>query len=148
MNCRHCKKRRVCKPRGLCQVCYGRTAIRDLHPVGTTRARGDVLCRGDFEGDAEPPTDPTTAPAGSAEKLRVMVERARNKQELFHDNENPQLLLRQRYTRPGKLVLFAGAIVEAFLAGVTQTELAKRYGVSVSSMSDFLKSRGLFCKER
>jgi hypothetical protein len=73
MLCRHCKKVKSNRPRGLCWSCYYRPGVRDMYPSTSKFARRGVL---DFCGKARIP-QPTTALPGTAEKVAVLEERAR-----------------------------------------------------------------------
>lgn len=79
--CRHCNKRNVNRPRGLCWTCYYSPGVRALYPSTSKFARRGV---GNITGDVPPPAAPTSAPPGSPEKVAVMVERARRHQSLWH----------------------------------------------------------------
>lgn len=79
--CRHCHKCKVNRPRGLCWSCYYTPGVKEQYPSTSKYARRGV---GNFNGNAPLPPLPTTAPPGSPEKLKVLEERARLKQALFH----------------------------------------------------------------
>ena len=78
--CRHCKKSKVNRPRGLCWSCYYTEGVKDQYPSTSKYARRGV---GNFNGNAPLPV-PTTAPPGTPEKMAVLEERARLKQALWH----------------------------------------------------------------
>lgn len=78
--CRHCKKSKVNRPRGLCWSCYYTDGVKDQYPSTSKYARRGV---GNFNGNAPLP-EPTTAPPGTPEKMAVLEERARLKQALWH----------------------------------------------------------------
>jgi hypothetical protein len=78
--CRHCQKSSVNRPRGLCWSCYYTPGVRELYPSTSKFARRGVA---NFCGRAAPCV-PTEALPGTVEKLAVLEERARLKQELWH----------------------------------------------------------------
>ncbi len=79
--CRHCQVAVCCRPRGLCWACFGRTEIRNSHPVAVNKftRRGTGLGRTHVA-----PRFPTTAVPGSPEKIAVLAERALAGELLFH----------------------------------------------------------------
>lgn len=78
--CRHCTKRVVARPRGLCWGCYERPDVKALYPISDSRHA--------FRGlDVQPPTSkplPTDAPPGSLAKMKVLRKRLEMREELFH----------------------------------------------------------------
>ncbi len=78
--CRHCQKVKSNRPRGLCWSCYYTPGVRDLYPSTSKFARRGVA---DFNGRARLP-EPTDALPGTPEKVRVLEERARLGQALWH----------------------------------------------------------------
>ena len=78
--CKHCRKSKVNRPRGLCWTCYYTPGVKDLYPSTSKFARRGV---GNFNGNAPLP-EPTTAPPGTAEKMAVLEMRAQLKQALWH----------------------------------------------------------------
>ena len=78
--CLHCSKRPVNRPRGLCWSCYYTPGVREQFPSTSKFARRGV---GNFTGNAPLPT-PTSARPGTPEKVAVLEERARMKQNLWH----------------------------------------------------------------
>jgi hypothetical protein len=84
MTCRHCQKCNVNRPRGLCWSCYYRPGVRDQYPSTSKYARRGV---GNFCGSAPVPTYATTAMPGTAEKIAILAERARNCQSLWHPED-------------------------------------------------------------
>lgn len=84
MICRHCQKSKVNRPRGLCWSCYYKPGVRDQYPSTSKYARRGV---GNFCGTAPLPTCSTTAAPGSAEKIAILAERARNRQSLWHPDD-------------------------------------------------------------
>src|SRR5262245_284257 len=84
MMCRHCKRVRSNRPRGLCWSCYYTPGVRELYPSTSKFARRGV---DDFNGRAALPAAPTQAPPGSPEKVAVLEERARLRQSLWHPDD-------------------------------------------------------------
>lgn len=84
MMCRHCGRIRASRPRGLCWGCYYRPGVREHYPSTSKFARRGVL---DFNGRVKPPPEPTLAPPGSAEKVRVLEQRARRGEALWHPDD-------------------------------------------------------------
>jgi hypothetical protein len=80
MLCRHCQKVNSNRPRGLCWSCYYTAGVRDLYPSTSKFARRGVG-NGNRGGLTPEPTD---ALPGTAEKVRVLEERARRGQTLWH----------------------------------------------------------------
>lgn len=78
--CRHCQKVKSNRPRGLCWSCYYTPGVRELYPSTSKFARRGVA---DFNGRARMP-EPTAALPGTSEKVRVLEERARLGQQLWH----------------------------------------------------------------
>lgn len=84
--CRHCRRPKVNRPRGLCWSCYCRPGVRGLYPSASKFARRGVP---DGHGP-RPRPEPTRALAGSAEKLAELERRAAAGQELFVPGEPQQ----------------------------------------------------------
>jgi len=84
MLCRHCQKTKSNRPRGLCWSCYYAPGVRELYPSTSKFARRGVA---NFNGAAPEPEAPTEAPPGSEEKIRVLMERAANKEALWHPDD-------------------------------------------------------------
>ena len=84
MICRNCNRSKVNRPRGLCWSCYYRPGVREQYPSTSKFARRGV---GNFCGAAARPTKPTAAQPGTPEKLAVLEERARLRQELWHPDD-------------------------------------------------------------
>ena len=87
MNCRHCKRCKASRARGLCWGCSLRPDVRALYPSASKYA-----ARGIGHGGAPVvlPAEPTAAPTGTEAKLRVMRERAARRECLFHPADNPE----------------------------------------------------------
>lgn len=79
--CRHCQRRKVNRPRGLCFTCYYSPGVRALWPITSKYARRGVL---DFNGGYRLDDTPTNAAPGSIEKIGVMRDRIRRRVSLFH----------------------------------------------------------------
>lgn len=78
--CKHCRKSKVNRPRGLCWGCYYTDGVKDQYPSTSKYARRG---EGNFAGPAATP-EPTTAPPGTPEKMAVLEMRAKLKQALWH----------------------------------------------------------------
>jgi hypothetical protein len=79
--CRHCKRAKVNRPRGLCWSCYYTAGVRAKYPSTSKYARRGLAVN--TVSTVQPPV-PTTAAPGTPEKLKVMEMRIRNKQALWH----------------------------------------------------------------
>jgi hypothetical protein len=86
MLCRHCHRVPSNRPRGLCWSCYYTPGVRELYPSTSKFARRGV---GDFNGRACLPPAPTAALPGTPEKVAVLIERARLRQDLWHPADAP-----------------------------------------------------------
>lgn len=84
MLCRHCHAAPVSRPRGLCWVCYYAPGVRGRFPSTSKFARRG---EGNFTGVAPLPAFPTAALPGTPEKIAVLAERARMKQNLWHPDD-------------------------------------------------------------
>ncbi len=73
--CRHCRKRKVTRPRGLCWTCYPSTSIHPHHGID------------DFYGRITRPPFPTAALPGTPEKIAILAQRASLGQELWHPDD-------------------------------------------------------------
>jgi hypothetical protein len=78
--CKHCRQRKVNRPRGLCWTCYYTPGVKNLHPSVSKFGRRGVggLNRNRL------PDGPTDAPPGSEAKLAILAERARLNVSLWH----------------------------------------------------------------
>lgn len=89
MQCRHCKKQHVNRPRGLCWSCYYAPGVRDKYPSTSKFARrGSAV--GSSGGMVLP--IPTMALPGSEEKIQVLAERAERRESLWHPLDGPMVL--------------------------------------------------------
>jgi hypothetical protein len=84
MLCRHCQKVRSNRPRGLCWSCYYTPGVRDQYPSTSKYARRGVS---DFVGKIRLAAQPTNALPGTAEKVAVLMERARLGVSLWHPDD-------------------------------------------------------------
>ncbi|MBX9677160.1 MAG: hypothetical protein K2X38_00255 [Gemmataceae bacterium] len=82
--CRHCNRRPVGRPRGLCWVCYYEPGVRQLYPSESIFARRSF---GNVYRAAPLPPSPTVAAPGSPEKVRILMERARAGVSLWHPRD-------------------------------------------------------------
>lgn len=81
--CRHCGRYNVNRPRGLCRRCWHRLDIRDLYQSGLRGAeRGLGLV-----APTKLPAEPTRAPRGSEEKIKIMRERLERDEHLRHEED-------------------------------------------------------------
>lgn len=89
-NCVACGVRPGTRPRGLCCKCHKNVAIRNATPTvkAPSNARG---VGGNFYRAAPLPTTPTDEPPGSLAKMRVMHERAKRGEQLFHPLDNREV---------------------------------------------------------
>jgi hypothetical protein len=83
MTCVHCCKRTPCRAGGLCTPCYNHPVVRSIY-VGRTPEDHRGYGLGNMEGTIPTPTD---ALPGTEEKMRVLEERARLGQRLWHPND-------------------------------------------------------------
>lgn len=79
--CRHCHRKYVNRPRGLCWSCYYSPGMLDRYPSTSKYARRGV---GNVCGNRPAPAAPTEAEPGSEEKVRVLTERAARHEQLWH----------------------------------------------------------------
>lgn len=82
--CRHCEKKKITRPRGLCWNCWHDRGIRSLYPITAKQCLWSP-----FNGNrASPiPDDPTDAMPGSAMKILVMTERIQAGFSAFHPQD-------------------------------------------------------------
>lgn len=83
--CKHCGRPKVNRPRGLFWQCYYTPGVKDQNPSTSKHARFGVR---DFCGPAPLPREPTTARAGSPEKIAVFAARAEAGENLFHPEDS------------------------------------------------------------
>lgn len=86
--CRHCKRNKLTKPRGLCFTCYHTPGVRELYPSHSKYARLGIGlgCK-----PSRKPAKPTLHPPGTPEKLAVMETRAGRNESLFHPKDAREL---------------------------------------------------------
>jgi hypothetical protein len=82
--CRHCGRRKACRPVGLCWPCYYTPEVRALYPSTSKFARRGV---GGGNVDRPPAPEATAARPGSAAKVAVMADRAAAGFALWHPND-------------------------------------------------------------
>jgi hypothetical protein len=82
--CRHCRRGKVTRPRGLCWACYYQPGVREKYPSPSIFGRRGI---DDFYGRITPPPFPTAALPGTPEKIAILTQRAELGQELFHPND-------------------------------------------------------------
>jgi hypothetical protein len=84
--CRHCRRAKVSRPRGLCWACYYTPGVRELYPVTSKFGRWGVGAR---PGACERllPAGPTDALPGTPEKVTVLEERALRGVALWHPDD-------------------------------------------------------------
>lgn len=70
--CRHCKKVKCNRPRGLCWSCYYTPGVKELYPPTSKYARRGVGLHAATRGEPKG----TKAPPGSSQKKSVMAARA------------------------------------------------------------------------
>jgi hypothetical protein len=85
--CCHCKVKRAYRPRGLCGRCYLTPAIRTLYSLPEEVLNKDVYRKGRDSHCNRKMPERTDAMPGTPEKVRVMMERLRNGEELFHPDD-------------------------------------------------------------
>ncbi len=84
MRCRHCRRRRASRPRGLCWTCYYLPGVKKRYP------RLIQLPRIGLESGEFPlPAEPTRARPGTSEKLEVLHRRALLRFQLWHPKDAP-----------------------------------------------------------
>lgn len=83
--CSHCGRVAGLRPRRLCWPCYYAPGVRDQHPKEDVR----MNCRGvgNITGGLELPASPTICSPGTAEKIAVMIERAKLCVQLHHPQD-------------------------------------------------------------
>lgn len=79
-NCKHCRKLKASRPRGLCWGCYYRPGVKEIYPVSKYSNRGP----GNIYRNAPFAPFPTTAAPGTPEKLVVIQRRLLLQQSLWH----------------------------------------------------------------
>jgi hypothetical protein len=84
MVCRHCQIGPVSRPRGLCWSCYYTPGLRDLYPSTSKYGQRGL---GNFYAKVPLPALATDAPPGSPEKVLILMQRAQNRQSLWHPED-------------------------------------------------------------
>ncbi len=86
--CLHCRKYKVSRPRGLCWQCDYTDGVMELYPPTSKCGRRGV---GNGHKRGRKPPTPTTEMPGSEGKILVMIERAEQGYELFHEDDERRL---------------------------------------------------------
>ena len=81
MLCLHCNLFSASRPRGLCWSCFYTAGIRERYPPRGKRIGGGAGMK------RRPAASPTVAMPGSPEKIRVLMKRVDNGEELFHPDD-------------------------------------------------------------
>lgn len=102
--CRCCQRKRGIYCSELCRTCHGTPGVRERFPPLSAAAyragkRGEVP---DFNGGYTLPQRPTSKPAGSARKLRVLANRVRARVNLFHPGDCEDVKVRADVGRDPK----------------------------------------------
>jgi hypothetical protein len=84
--CRHCKKNKIFRPRGLCVKCFYTPGIAQKYPKLSRRRAAEVWNRLAKQKLHRQP-EPVLALPGSDKKLQILAERAAKGQQLFHDGD-------------------------------------------------------------
>ena len=85
MICRHCKWRKVNRPRGLCYPCFTDPLIKMLYPASVSKfARRGIGCE---NVRPKSPSGPTDTRPGSAARIAVLADRAERMESLFHPDD-------------------------------------------------------------
>jgi len=87
-SCKHCKKEPATRPRGLCGRCYRDFSIRVKYPYKPSKHNPPGSGQ-DFNGTSrlKLPDEATETVPGSDERIRVLRERVRKKQNLWHPGD-------------------------------------------------------------
>lgn len=85
--CRHCGRREVSRPRGLCWVDYYAPGVRDLYPPFDERLSSARPHAEKYRKPVKPATDPTRALPGTPEKIAVMCERVERGEAVTHPRD-------------------------------------------------------------
>lgn len=81
--CLHCGTNRVARPRGLCSQCYECPSVRLLYPpLGKMGAAG-ASREENYRAPKKMP-QPTKAPPGTPEKVKVLIRRFSRQEWLYH----------------------------------------------------------------
>src|SRR5438876_1078072 len=96
MTCRHCRIARASRPRGLCWKCFYTPGVRDRYPTSDKKCGRRGIA--DFYGRHRAPSVPTSALPGTPEKVAVLMERAEQRQSLWHPEDATLDLPKIRHT--------------------------------------------------
>jgi hypothetical protein len=81
--CRHCQRKKVNRPRGLCWSCYHKPGVAVLYPSTSKFA---PRCYRENDGGYSLP-EPTAARPGTCLKIHVLARRLANGEALFHPED-------------------------------------------------------------
>jgi hypothetical protein len=82
--CRHCDRRKRCRPRGRCWGCYYRPGIKERCPSTSKYAHRGVC---NLTGIRPLPATPTPTVPGSEGKIAIPAERAARGEVLHHPGD-------------------------------------------------------------
>lgn len=85
--CKHCRKNKPSKRRGLCHACHAIPYIRNAYPP--LAPQGNKVYEFDTKKDIPMPKRSTTAAPGSEEKISVLAARFAARKALFHPSDSP-----------------------------------------------------------
>jgi hypothetical protein len=78
--CRHCRKRRAIRPRGLCWPCFYNIGVRSLYPISANCVVKTPKC-------SKKADKPTTAIPGTEDKIKALEDRVSRGQPLWNDDD-------------------------------------------------------------
>jgi hypothetical protein len=81
--CRHCRRKPVNRPRGLCWTCYYAPGLREGYPSTSKFAKRGIQSQGRRLATPEP----TPYLPGTPEKVAVLEARAEDGEELWHPDD-------------------------------------------------------------
>lgn len=96
--CRHCRRSKVNRPRGLCWGCYYTPGVRERYPSTSKYAYRGV---GNGMRVAALPDCATVCLPGTPGKVEVLAERARRQEELFHPADAREIAECEPLTQAG-----------------------------------------------
>lgn len=82
--CRHCKKRKITRPRRLCHPCHAKPNVRAMYPAGSV-TRPTTF--GAKIRETKPAARACEADPGSAERVEELRRRVANREELWHERD-------------------------------------------------------------
>lgn len=89
--CRHCGRRPVNRPRGLCRSCYYSPGVRELHPMSKfspTKYAGEK----EIHGERPLPAEPIPPGTSKADREAILSKRASALETLWHPDDAPPSL--------------------------------------------------------